>query len=169
MTYRRLFHWILAGTTLAIGALWSWSCWGCAELRAGHPARLGSYHVGLWSGTVILELDSPESRPTEAAADAVPIVQQFFLPGLRGHDWSYRRNSSSDLSARHYTYRRTGKIGVEKTFHPIVMGHKSPPHFSAAYRVDLPLWVPWLLIVGLAFAVTRWLEQRTAEAQVREN
>lgn len=166
MTYRKLFLWVLAGSTLAVGALWSWSCWGCAELRvASHPARTGAYQAGLWSGTVILELTSPEVRPTKAAADAVPLLQHFFLPGLRGHDWSYRWNSSSDLDARHYTYRRTGEFGVEKTYHPFVVGHSSPPHYRAAYRVDFPLWLPWLMIVGGALAAKRWLERRTAKEQ----
>ena len=164
MTYRKLFHWVFAGSTLAVGALWSWSCWGCAELRASHPARMGSYQAGLWSGTVILELDSPEVRPTMAAADAVPLLQHFFLPGLRTRDWSERWNSSSDLDARHYTYRRTGEFGVEKSFHSIVMGHGLPPHYNVAYRVDFPLWLPWLMIVGGALAFTRWLERRVAEA-----
>ena len=164
MTYRKLFHWVFAGSTLAVGALWSWSCWGCAELRASHPARMGSYQAGLWSGTVILELESPEVRPTKAAADAVPLLQHFFLPGLRAHEWSSRWNSSSDLSTRHYTYRRTGELGVEKTFYSIVMGHGFPPHYNVAYRVAFPLWLPWLMIVGGALALTRWLERRVAEA-----
>jgi hypothetical protein len=164
MTYRKLFLLVFAGSSLAVGALWSWSCWGCAELRASHPAGMGAYKAGLWSGTVILELHSPEVRPTKGAADAVPFLQQFFLPRPRGHDWSYRWNSSSDLGTRYYSYRRTGELGVEKTFHPFVMGHSSPPHYSAAYRVDFPLWLPWLLIVGGALAVTRWLGRRAAMA-----
>ena len=162
MTYRKLFHWILAGSTLAAGALWTWSCWGCAEWRASHPTRMGTYYAGLWSGTVILELYSPEVRPTEAAADAVPLLQHFFFPGLRGDAWGYRWSSSSNLYDRLYTYRRTGEFGVEKTFHPFVMGHRSPPHSSVSYRVEFPLWVPWLLIVGGALAGTRWLERRQA-------
>ena len=164
MTYRRLFLLISAGSTLVVVGLWSWSSWGCAELRASHSSGPGSYHVSLWSGTLILKLDSGEVRPTQAAADEVPFFHHLSLPGLRGHDWSYRWTSSSDLSAWHDTFRRTGEFGVEKALHPFVMGHSSPPHYTTAYRVEFPLWLPWLWIVGGAFAGMRWLERRAAKA-----
>lgn len=157
MTYRKLFLWLLTGSTLAVAALWTLSCWGLAEVRAGN--HTGYYHAGIWSGTVILQLYSDEVRPTEAEADAVPFLQNLFLPGMRSHNWDSDWTSSSGLSRRLYTYRRTGEFEVVKEFSPFVM----PPrtfHYRAAYRLDLPLWVPWLLFVGGAFGACRWMEKR---------
>ncbi|RYD21114.1 MAG: hypothetical protein EOP88_12540 [Verrucomicrobiaceae bacterium] len=159
MTYRKLFLTFLTGSTLAVAALWTWSCWGHAQVGYAPWSRGGSYLAAIWSGTLILELDSPEVRPTEAEADAVPFIRHFFRPGFSPHDWSFSWTSSSDLASRFYQYRRTGEFDMEKKFHSIVMGHSSL-HHAAAYRLDFPLWVPWLVMVGSAFAVTRWMERR---------
>lgn len=163
MTYRKLFLWILAASTLAVAALWTWSCWGHAQVRASRSGH-GSYLAAIWSGTVILELYSSEVRPTKEEADAVPLPQHFFLPGRRSHDWSFGWTSSSDLASRFYKYRRTGEFDLEKKFQPFVMGHSSL-YYNAAYRVDFPLWVPWLVMVGTALVVTRWMERRSASGK----
>ncbi|RYD21111.1 MAG: hypothetical protein EOP88_12525 [Verrucomicrobiaceae bacterium] len=157
MTYRKLFLGFTIGSTLAVAALWVWSCYGLAEVIARkHTAY---YDVGLWSGTVMVHLQSDQVRPTKEEADAVPLARHLFWPGRRVHDWYWQWTSSSGLASRLYTYRRTGEFAFTKDFSHFVMGPHTF-HYRAAYQLDFPLWVPWLVMVGGAWLVYRWLEKR---------
>ncbi|RYD21110.1 MAG: hypothetical protein EOP88_12520 [Verrucomicrobiaceae bacterium] len=160
MTYRRLFLWLLLGSTLALAALWAWSCQGLAEVRVRQGPSYGSYRAGIWSGTLILRLSSPEPRPTNEEAQAVPLQSHFGLPSLDPDDWQVSWTPGHQLLSSFRNYPRTGKLALqERLTHVMVKLGMIYPRKS--YQLDLPLWMAWLLMVGVAFAVTRWLESRS--------
>lgn len=165
MTWRRLYHWLLTGSTVVVAGLWTWSCWGLAHVSASNG--FGYYTAEVWSGTVILQLYSPEVRQTEEEANAVPFPRHFFLPGLRDHNWRFRWTSSSGLSSRYYAYRRTGEFEVVKGLSPFAMGPHAQ-HYRSNFRLDLPLWMPWLVAVAGALAVTQWMEKRVGAGKEKK-
>ncbi|RYD21109.1 MAG: hypothetical protein EOP88_12515, partial [Verrucomicrobiaceae bacterium] len=122
MTYRKLFIGFTIGSALAVAALWYWSCQARAEVRVKQGTRYGYYRAGIWSGTLILQLDSPETRPTLDEADAIPLPMHFSLPSLDPDRWQFLWTWGSDLSSRFQKYRRTGEFDAEKRLTYVVMG-----------------------------------------------
>lgn len=140
MTYRRLFHYLLVGSTILLAGLW----WMSLRYYAGILWVPSSHRNGAVVGTFTRASVAISHAPHLKSVSG--ITTAFYAIPLPGGPIG----------------ETAGPLG---RFH---VGEGTPPGFTPGVRanvVEAPIWFPYLLFVGSAYAFTRFLEKRSGAAR----
>lgn len=137
MTYRRLFHILSLSVTLAFGALWWNSLDGSSMLVSSPGAGTFTFSAYAQRGTLGLTLE-PDSHEA---------YLRFYPPVMLPPDHPTSR--LSPVGMLHYS---------------VIPGVPpyTPPGTQPIYLLQVPVWLPWLVLVACLFAFTRIMEWRVA-------
>ena len=137
MTYRRLFLWLLLGSTLVLGGAWWFTLKNYTGITwskgPGSPVLFGNMR----SGQVELRWLSQSTRSK--------IIKGWYFDHLPPW-WSVDEVLEHPLGKFYWSGKdEESPLGV--------------PYRQ--YHLEFPIWVPWVLFVGGAFAACRWMERRS--------
>ena len=132
MTYHRLFHILLVGSTLVLAVVW----WSSLRHYRTVAFPVGDMmEIGLASGTISL-FHAPPSGPNH-----------------------FVKFSSVPIASRNMTDRQGHPLS------PVGRFHLSEIRLLRIFHVEFPVWVPYLVFIASAFALTRHMEKRSGPAK----
>lgn len=132
MTYRRLFHYLLVGSTILLAGLWWMSLRNRSEF--GFAAGTSIYYGILDSATISLEYHPARWWVDRFGAEFSPNTAN---DGYRADGFGIA--GESDMG-----WFNSGFPGAIPYWH-----------------LDIPIWVPYLLFMGSAHAFCRAMEKRS--------
>lgn len=156
MTYRRLSRSILAGSALALVALWAVSLWWGPHIDV--TTRPFTFRASAGLGCLIVNLDLMD----DPAAAAEITAGAFRYPPDTGYLPS-RQWALETVSRKHAPRRNFPVIGSGPR-----RDFKLKDAFNYLYRLEMPLWAPWLLLTGGALAGCRIMERWSSGGKEKE-
>lgn len=157
MTYRRLFLWLSAASTLVLVAMLAGASWQAGRqphlLKVHGLAESASYTMAVVPGTFVIQYDCGVDHPAKGRDSG--YLDVVALPTLAPGTFSFELEPFETMGGGSHPllgdWGMTGEIEQSDFDDPVWFG---------AYSVVFPVWLPWLVFIACAFLACRRMERR---------
>lgn len=163
MSHRRIFRY-LAIVSTAVLALVMWQSLR-GSTAVSYPAARSFYYAGIYPGHVVLHYSRDFEAPTLSEAEATGFSELFELHGPSSVKDVIREFHPSDLPASEMPRFIMGSFKADST---VVKDDFTETEYWATFRIDFPLWFPWLVFITGAFVICRLMERRSARGMEKK-